>query len=229
MRSCRVIRLMAASLVLAASTALASDQRASESVEFVTRLAGCFEVTYRFAEDGSHDMFSPDWGLDDPVREWVGLEETADGTIVLRHVSITDDGRAVPHWYEAWKFQSDQKGWTQEVWSHTPGDGRSRLRYRCTAPWQKNLWDCHAGKAPKPFRDAGAVFGFSRTDYDWLDRRNTLLVTPKGWIQFERNQKMASTGQVVSYELGWITYRRIGQDACAPAIDQFTGQDAQTR
>jgi hypothetical protein len=84
-----------------------------------------------------------------------------------------------------------------------------------------NRWECHAGKAQKPFRDNGAPFGFNRTDYERLDRENTLLVTPKGWIQNEHNSKRSESGKIVSYELGWITYRRLEDAACKTAFDLF--------
>jgi hypothetical protein len=84
-----------------------------------------------------------------------------------------------------------------------------------------NKWECHAGEAQKPFRDSGAPFGFNRTDYGYLDRENTLLVTSNGWVQNEHNTKMSTSNAIVSYELGWITYRRLGEEACKMAIDLF--------
>lgn len=211
------LALLAGAAVLRAAPDLAAR-------EHLRHLAGCFAVTYRFAEDGVHDMFSPKWALDSPITEWVGYGESEQGEIVLPHVSVTDDGRAVPHWYEIWRREPGEGGWTQEVWSNFPGHAQSELRYRCTAPWQGNLWDCRAGRAPKPFRDHGAPFGFDRTDYAWLDRTNTLLVTPEGWIQNEHNRKVAASGEVVARELGWITYRRVERAACTPAIEAYGRQ-----
>jgi hypothetical protein len=46
-------------------------------------------------------------------------------------------------------------------------------------------------------------------------------VTPNGWVQNERNTKMSSSDAIVSYELGWITYRRLGDEACEAALDLF--------
>ena len=130
--------------------------------------------------------------------------------------------RAVPHWHETWTYRPDEKGWTQEVWSRSPDDDNRELRYQCTAPWRLNRWECHAGRAPKPFRDYGAPFGFDRTDYDHLDRENILLVTDQGWVQNEHNKKVASDGTIVAYELGWITYSRLPDQHCQVAIDLFS-------
>lgn len=193
----------------------------SKDLVNIMNLAGCFQITYRFVEDGIHDMFSEKYGLNERVKEWIGLQEAEGPIITLPHVSITSDARAVPHWYEVWKFHSGEDAWTQEVWSRSPGDPASELRYRCTAPWRKNRWECHAGQAPKPFRDSGAPFGFNRTDYDWLDRENILLVAENGWVHNQHNKKMKGPDTVVGYELGWITYRRIDDKECKRAVDTF--------
>lgn len=195
-------------------------------LEQLRRMSGCFEVEYRFVEDGAHDVFSPGWQLDAPVLEWVGFERAGDGEVVLPHVAITPGGRAVPHWYELWRREPSGDGWTQEVWSHSPDHEDRKLRYRCTAPWSRNTWSCRAGRAPKPFRDDGAPFGFDRKDYEWLDRDNTLLVTPAGWVQYELNRKMTAEGELAAYELGWIVYRRVDEAKCAPAIEAGSSPEA---
>jgi hypothetical protein len=189
----------------------------------VRKLAGCFAVTYQFAEDGSHDLFNEEYGLDKPTKEWVAnVRDGNDHSFTLVHVSITDDARAVPHWHEIWAYRPNEASWTQEVWSRSPDDQGRELRYQCTAPWHLNRWECHAGRAPKPFRDYGAPFGFDRTDYEHLDRENILLVTDEGWVQNEHNKKIAPDGTIVAHELGWITYRRLPDQHCEVAIDLFS-------
>lgn len=210
-------------LMLVPSPARTSPQNGGASAHTgigeVARLAGCFEVTYRFVEDGAHDIFSERYGLNSPEKEWVSFEKAGPDTFRLQHVFFTGS-RPIPHWHEVWKWHPDTQAWTQEVWGGAPGP-RSELRYQCTAPWTGNRWECHAGKAQKPFRDDGAPFGFKRDDYDWLDRKNILLVTPKGWVQSEDNRKVRGSGEVVSHELGWITYARLADDRCEPAPRQF--------
>lgn len=214
-------------LLLGNYISTASADWLSKEIGYIENLSGCFAVTYRFVEDGTHDMFSERYGLLEPIKEWIGLRQEEEGIFVLPHVSIVDS-RIVPHWYEVWKHHPDQSTWTQEVWSQSPGDARSELRYECTAPWEGNRWECHAGKASKPFRDSGAPFGFNRTDYEWLDRKNILLVTEKGWVHNEHNKKMRSSDTTVSYELGWITYRRLEDNACQPAMEQFPRETKDT-
>jgi hypothetical protein len=62
------------------------------------------------------------------------------------------------------------------------------LRYTCTAQFQFNQWRCTTPGAPKPQRDR------ERTDYQTLDRENTLQITPQGWVQAENNVKRTATG-----------------------------------
>jgi hypothetical protein len=57
-----------------------------------------------------------------------------------------------------------------------------------------------------------------RTDYTWLDRNNTILVTPKGWVQSEQNRKLDGNGTMVSHELGFITYRKRTDSECQRGI-----------
>lgn len=201
-----------------ATTMTASMAGTDTDIANIRNLSGCFEVTYEFVEDGVHDTLSSEHELG-PVTEWVGYRERADGTLVLPHVSVTDDGRAVPHWHEIWRHDPASGEWTQTVRRGAPGGERDTLRYRCTAPWQMNRWQCHAGRAPKPFRDSGAPFGFDRTDYDWLDRENILLVTEHGWVHNEHNRKMTADGNVVAHELGWITYLPADESRCTPAME----------
>jgi len=193
---------------------------AAAGVSEIQKLAGCFEVTYRFAEDGTHDIFSERYGLPKPVKEWIGLEKTGEDSFLLTHVLFVPE--PIAHWRDVWKSNAQSsppsESWTQEVWGGPPGLG-SELRYRCTAPWTANRWECHAGRSSKPIRDAGAPH--QRDDYDWIDRHNILLVTPNGWVQNEHNRKMKASGEFVSYELGWITYKRIDEEQCKPASEQF--------
>lgn len=185
------------------------------------QMAGCFEVTYRFVEDGEHDSLSPDYGIEAPITEWIGFERTDDDEPLHTHVSMTEDGRLVPHFHEIWRYEPQHGQWRHEVWSRTPDDPDRELRYACHGTWEMNRWECAAGKARKPFRDSGAPFGFEREDYDWLDRTNFVLVTPRGWFHNQHNRKMRDENKLVAYELGWITYKRVERARCGQAPEDF--------
>ena len=71
---------------------------------------------------------------------------------------------------------------------------------------------CSSPGAPKPIRDR------RRSDYDLLNRVSTIQITPKGWVQSEINDKVTKAGNVVATEVGWVDYRRAGDDsACENA------------
>jgi hypothetical protein len=79
----------------------------------VRKLAGCFAVTYEFAEDGNHDPFNEEYRLDKPTKEWVAnVHDGSDHSFTLVHVSITDDARAVPHWHEIWTYRPNEASGT---------------------------------------------------------------------------------------------------------------------
>ena len=184
----------------------------ASATEAIRHLAGCFEVTYRFVEDGVHDIFSPDYGLATPTKEWVSLRRTEEQTFEMQHALFVGS-RPLAHWYEVWRQEPGGGGWTQEVWGGTPGPD-SELRYGCTGPWVGNRWECHAGRAKKPLRE-------DKRPYDWLDRKNILQVTPRGFVHNEHNRKMQASGEVFASELGWIAYQRLADAECAPATERY--------
>lgn len=194
-------------------------------VEALRQMAGCFQVTYRFVEDGEHDALSPDYGLEDPLTEWIALERRGEGSFIHLHVGVFDGGRLMPHFHETWDYRPADGRWRHRVFDRTPDDPARELRYACESAWERNRWECAAGRAEKPFRDSGAPFGFDRRDYDWLDRTNILLVTPRGWVHNEHNRKMKEDGTRVSYELGWITYERVEKPRCGAAPEEYPGGD----
>jgi hypothetical protein len=193
-------------IVLLAGGAVGSAQEGRRQIE---QLAGCFDVSYRFVEDGESDSF-PGEAIE--AREWIGLERTDEHTFLLQHLLFAGP-QPVPHWHEVWTWHPAEETWTQEVRGGAPHPG-SELRYRCTGSWVMNRWECHAGQSAKPLRDADR-------DYEWLDRRNILLVTPDGWVHNQHNAKMRSGEEIVAHELGWNVYRRLEDRACGAAVEQF--------
>jgi hypothetical protein len=209
-------RLTAAALLaLAPAAAVAgADGRGMAGAEHIREMAGCFEVTYRFFEDGTHDYFGEDYGLDAPLT--LENEITARGprSITITNYAITDDGRRMAHWHMVWAYLESADVWRQTIWGRAQDSADREFRYTCEGRWEMNRWTCDAGAAPKPFRDDGAPFGFLRDDYARLDRHNTILVTPEGWAMSQQNRKITAGGELVSYETGWILYDKQDPDAC---------------
>jgi hypothetical protein len=161
-------------------------------------LAGCFEVSYRFVEDGMHDK-----DIRGELFEEITMEER-DGVYAFQHYGIVK-GRRMKHWREEWRRHPDGS-FTQTVIGPS-----ENLRYTCTAQFQFNQWRCTTPGAPKPQRDR------ERTDYQTLDRENTLQITPTGWVQAENNTKRTAMGVAVANELGWNEYRRVDEGRCRPS------------
>ena len=180
--------------VLASQRGAAED----ESPSVLKHLVGCFEVSYRFVEDGVHDK-----DIRGNLFEEITIEEK-DGVYAFQHYGIFK-GRRIKHWREEWQRNPDGS-FTQAVIGPFENP-----RYTCTAHFQFNQWRCTTRGAPKPQRDR------ERTDYQTLDRENTLQITSKGWVQAENNIKRTATGVAVSNELGWNEYRRVEDVSCRPS------------
>lgn len=182
----------------------------AEPKDVIKNLSGCFKVTYRFVEDGARDTRFDLWQGEE-YFEWISLKET-NSSLRLQHYGIAAT-HAMKHWLEEWSETPDHS-WTQKVFNPSG----TELRYECTAPLHFNQWRCRADHAAKPFiRDR------ERTDYETLERENTLQITPKGWIQVEVNNKVDKDGVTVSNEVGWNEYLRVDETKCDSA-KQFAGE-----
>jgi hypothetical protein len=158
-------------------------------------LAGCFEVSYRFVEDGVHDK-----DIRGDLLEEITLEDR-DSVWAFQHWGVFK-GRRIKHWREEWR-QNPDGSFTQTVIGPF-----ENFRYECTAPFRFNQWRCTTPDAPKPQRDR------ERRDYQVLDRENALQITPKGWVHSENNVKRTTAGRAIANELGWNEYRRVDTSRC---------------
>lgn len=158
-------------------------------------IAGCFDVLYRFVEDGMNDY--------GPTQVVERIERTTNdqGDAVFTHFQI-GEGRAMKHFLETWQ-QTEAGSWMQTV-SIPSG----KTQYQCASAAIFSQWTCKVSVAPKPRRDA------ARTDYDYLERESSVQLTPSGWVQSERNVKRKSDGSAVANEVGWVEYRRVADMRC---------------
>jgi hypothetical protein len=179
--------------------ALSARADAPSPRDVLGHLAGCFEVTYRFVEDGAHDLTITG------SKEWIEPRAaTLQGAaFAYQHYGLYE-GQKFKHWSEEWVPSAESpNAWTQTVFS--PG---GRARYECKGTFDFLQIRCHVDNAPKPQRD------IERTDYDTLDRDLTLQITPKGWVQNEINLKHMANGTPVATEVGWIEYVRVADSEC---------------
>jgi hypothetical protein len=134
---------------------LASHRGAAAAEEppgVLQHLAGCFEVSYRFVEDGVHDK-----DIRGDLFEEITLEEQ-DGVYAFQHYGIFK-GRRMKHWREEWRRHPDGS-FTQAVIG--PFED---LRYTCTAQFQFNQWRCTARGGQNP-----SATGNGQTTRRWIGR-----------------------------------------------------------
>jgi hypothetical protein len=180
--------------VAGSSGSAANDEAAPP---LLRNLRGCFQVSYRFVEDGTHDYEIKD------ALEWITLKESS-GAHVVTHYGVVGN-RVAEHFSEYWTRMAGDR-WRQQVGSPT------EPRYTCEAELRFGQVRCTSRGAAKPLRDD------KRTDYDVLNRLSTIQVTPAGWVQNEVNDKVTKAGKVVATEVGWIEYRRTTDEtSCASA------------
>jgi hypothetical protein len=172
------------------SDACAAVALSSSTPMHIQKLQGCFRVSYRFVEDGTHDYEIKD------ALEWITVKEEQSGAYVIQHYGLYGT-EIIAHFNETWSQLSDGR-WRQDV-------GPSR--YTCVSEVRMGQLHCSSPGAPKPTRDD------RRIDYNLLNRVSTIQITPKGWVQNEMNDKVNKGGQVVATEVGWIEYRRTADDS----------------
>jgi hypothetical protein len=136
----RPVTLVVLTACLVAALAGHRGAAAAEPPGVLRHLAGCFEVSYRFVEDGVHDQ-----DIRGDLLEEITLEEQ-DGVYAFQHYGIVK-GRRLKHWREEWRHHPDGS-FTQTVIGPF-----ENLRYTCTAPFQFHQWRCTTPGAPKPLRD----------------------------------------------------------------------------
>jgi hypothetical protein len=192
---------LALSFCIVLSGACAAYALSSSAPTHIQNLQGCFRVSYRFVEDGTHDYDIKD------ALEWITVKEDS-GVYVVQHYGLY--GREIiAHFNETWSLLSDGR-WRQDV-------GPSR--YTCLSEVRKGQLHCSSPGAPKPIRDE------RRIDYNLLNRVSTIQITPKGWVQNEMNDKVAKGGQVVATEVGWVEYRRTADvSLCENAKRLYPGE-----
>ncbi len=168
-------------------------------------LAGCYNVSYRFVEDGAHDTT-----IVGEYYEYVNVKYSISGFLFQHYGQQGTD--VIKHWSETWTAQND--GSMKQVVVSPFGQSR----YECDGKFVFNQFKCSVKNAPKPIRDS------ERKDYVTLDRDITLQITDKAWVQAQNDLKRNKDGIPVSNEVGWNQYDRVDDKVCAPAV-AFAAQD----
>ncbi|HTM98946.1 MAG TPA: DUF6607 family protein [Pedobacter sp.] len=174
--------------------------------EAIKALAGFYKVTFNYTE-----TFSPD---DDykfhekhrsSAKEWALILEDSPKKIVIQHLLVMrGDSMIIKHWREDWTYEDTQilaydKNDTWKKVSLTANDVKGRWtqkvyqvddspRYQAIGTWVhvdgKHQWQSNSD-SPLPRREYS-----ERSDYNVLNRGNTLYLTKTGWMFEQDNKKI---------------------------------------
>ena len=230
--------IIAALLICSVLSATAQNK---QDIEAIKSLCGCFEVTFKYAETFATDK---NYQLKDKYTakglEWAGLVEGSDKKFVIQHILVVDDSMIVKHWREDWTYQTTDLlmfnqnmqwkkvklpsaqvagQWTQSVWEVDDAP-----RYQGTALWihqnGQHFWK-NATDAPLPRREYT-----KRSDYNVLNRGNTISITNDGWVHEQDNSKIVrkdgQADQTLVLEKGYNIYKKVDDNKCFAAKDWWT-------
>ena len=197
-----------ATLLLLGSFAFAQN-KFEQDRNAIKSLAGFYKVTFNYAE-----TFSPndDYKFHDrhrsSAKEIAILVEDSPKKIVIQHLLVMrGDSMIIKHWREDWTYEDTKiltfdkedtwknvtlkpeevKGkWTQKVFQVDDSP-----RYQAIGSWVhvdgRSQWLSYSD-SPLPRREHT-----ERNDYNVLNRRNFVYLTPTGWMFEQDNKKMVRT------------------------------------
>lgn len=202
----------------------------------IRALAGCYKVTFDFAE-----TFSPDTAYEFRDRyhssgiEYVFVLTDEPDLIQLQHLLIINDSTIIKHWRQDWIYEETQllsyegdrnwktityspeevKGtWTQKVYQVDDSP-----RYESKGTWVhvdgKHYWEGVAN-APLPRREFT-----KRSDYNIVKRHSRIQLDGDGWYLEQDNEKINRTADGTDHLLVWekgMESFTTGDYDCAPAI-----------
>lgn len=205
--------------------------------EQIRSMAGCYDVTFEFAETflrkEGHPIRSAPYlerGL-----EYIEVDVDIDGEIHLQHILATPQG-PLKHWRQEW-YKAPKEKWSfagrtdfsqvdsplkwvktevsmpSDVWLQRVLQVDDSPRYECAARWvttgQRTFWECES-PAPLPRREFS-----KRSDYDILKRRNRHEIQLTGWVHEQDNFKLQSPIMaLLAEEKGINTYRKVKDESC---------------
>ena len=217
-------------LLISSMAAIAQPAPGKESI---SKLCGCFEVEFKYAE-----TFSPDPHYQYHERDEIngGVElaipiEVTDTKIVIQHLLVITDSMIVKHWREEWTYENPvlwvykgDRTWVRTIvpveqvkgkWTQTVWEVADEPRYQGFSQFVnldgKIIWQ-NTTDAPLPRREYS-----TRSDYNVLKRTNRLNITDSGYIHEQDNEKIIRSGVVdklLVQEKGINSYKRIADAAC---------------
>lgn len=226
-------RLLAGILLLTVTQSFAQSKK---DVESIKSLCGCYDIDFKYAEifptDTSYKIRKPYVAKG---TEWVEMIEEKPGKYVMQHLLVINDSTIIKHWREDWLYENtnlltfNKSGnWKKNIlpkttvngqWTQTVWEVDDAPRYQGTASWihidGKSFWQNNTD-APLPRREYSV-----RSDYNVLNRTNTISISKDGWVHEQDNQKVVrndnEADKVLVQEKGYNIYHRIADEKCIGA------------
>lgn len=212
-----------------------NNTQKSRDIESIRAMAGCYKVTFDFAE-----TFSPDTAYDyydryhSSATEYVFVLTDQPNFIQLQHLLIINDSTIIKHWRQDWVYEETEllsyngennwktitytpaevKGtWTQKVYQVDDSP-----RYESKGTWVhvdgKHYWEA-VSDAPLPRREAT-----KRSDYNIVRRHSRMELKGDAWFLEQDNEKIRRTDdgeKLIVWEKGMEVFTT-GDYNCQPAI-----------
>ena len=212
------------------------------SSEAIRSMAGCFEVTFQYADREIMDpRYTENAVKNSSAIEWVVVDRERDGRIELQHVLVSGPAM-IKHWRQIWTYEgtdvTQYLGEDQHKLQSLPGEAVAGQwtqvvtnvddapRYGCAGEWTEDSsgtqWRCTVD-APLPRREKD-----HRHEYDILERTNIHRIVSDGWDHDQTNTKIRiDDGKrvVMAREVGHNTYRRVDDEQCVEAIAWWPTED----
>lgn len=201
---------------------------------------GDYKVSFEFVETFAFDKTQK---LDKPYFSWateyIFPLEVKDNFISLQHILVmtmeeesgkTSEPYVVKHWRQDWTYEAKEmltfvghNTWSktrltpsqrQGAWVQAVYQVDDSPRYNAVGKWVHtkdfSTWDAESSWRPLPRREHT-----QRSDYQALDSKNRVTITPMGWYHEQDNLKVivdAKTKKPQGYitrEIGFNRYERI--------------------
>jgi hypothetical protein len=213
----------------------------------ILAMAGDYRVSFHFMEIlGLAEDYQPVQPYHSWATEQVKVIEQREGFVSLQHTLVmyfaedgkTSEGHVMKHWRQDWTYEDTDHHlfqgnleWARRTrtaeeargsWSQLVMQVDDSPRYEAVGRWEHrgnvSEWCAEPFWRPLPRREFSV-----RKDYDVLEAKDRIVITPTGWLHEQNNwkrvagAKAASGPDYVAAEFGLNRYERITTPSLDPA------------
>lgn len=220
----------------------------------ILALAGDYKTSFHFLETLG---LTPDSAPSRPYHSWatehIRVIEDTGRFITLQHTLVmffqqADGTASAPmlqkHWRQDWTYEDTdlhtfrgERTWARRqpapdesagAWSQAVFQVDDSPRYEALGRWShdgnRSLWTSEIAWRPLPRRESS-----TRHDYDVIEGRHQILITPTGWVHAQDNWKRiagetvpAAPPRYLAHESGLDRYERIATPSLAAADAEWS-------